>query len=252
MSRKTYFVQGAGRGLGGALVERILAADSGSRVLASARSPDASSALQALGETYGKARLHTFALDIVDENSIATARQNIGRVTDRLDALIVCAGLLHDDTGLWPEKKLADIDADNLARSFAVNASGPMLMIKHFHDLLTHGERAVIASLSARVGSISDNHLGGWYAYRASKAAQNQFTRTASIELKRKSKALICVGLHPGTVDTNLSDPFQKRVPDKQLQTPDQAAAHLLNVIDNLTADDSGQLFDWAGKKIAP
>jgi len=110
----------------------------------------------------------------------------------------------------------------------------------------------VIASLSARVGSISDNGLGGWYAYRASKAAQNQFTRTASIELRRRSKQLICVGLHPGTVNTGLSEPFQRNVPDKQLQSRDTAARHLLDVLSALTPEDSGQIFDWAGKTITP
>ncbi len=133
-----------------------------------------------------------------------------------------------------------------------MNATGPLLMIKHFHDLLTHGDRAVIASLSARVGSISDNGRGGWYAYRASKAAQNQFTRTATIELRRHSKQLICVGLHPGTVDTGLSEPFQHNVPAKQLQSAATAADHLLDVIAKLSPEDSGQVFDWAGEVIAP
>jgi len=161
---------------------------------------------------------------------------------------------LHDEQrGIWPEKKLGDIKADNLAQSFAVNAIGPALMIRYFHDLLPKSERGVIASLSARVGSISDNGLGGWYAYRASKAAQNQITQTASIELRRRSKGHhICVGLHPGTVDTGLSEPFQNHVPPTQLQAPATAAKHLLSVIDNLTPDDTGRVFDWAGKPIEP
>jgi len=248
----TTFIQGGGRGLGLAFVDCLLAADTDNRVIASARNPQTSPDLHRLRETYGRDRLQLVALDIGDENSVRTARQQTADLTDRLDLMISCAGLLHDDHGLWPEKQLADIDADNLARSFAVNATGPLLMIKHFHDLLSHGERAVIASLSARVGSISDNRLGGWYAYRAAKAAQNQFTRTAAIELRRKSRALICVGLHPGTVDTRLSEPFQRRVPDKQLQSAEQAARHLLDVIGQLSPQDSGHLFDWAGSKIEP
>ena len=249
---RTIFIQGAGRGLGLALAERVLAAQPRARVIASARAPADSPGLQRLSDSDEGQRLHTLALDISREDSIRDAREALDAITDRLDMMITCAGLLHNDKGLAPEKQLADVDPDSLATSFAVNASGPLLMIKHFHDLLTHGERAVIASLSARVGSISDNHLGGWYAYRASKAAQNQFTRTAAIELRRKSKALICVGLHPGTVDTGLSEPFQKRVPARQLQKPEQAADHLLKVIDALAPGDSGQLFDWAGKTIQP
>lgn len=251
MSDKHILVQGGGRGLGLALVKRLLADDT-TVVTVTARDPAAHDELQALAEDYGDARLALSSLDITDENSIAEARRAVGERHPRLDLMLTCAGMLHDRThDQWPEKRLADLAPDNLARSFAVNATGPALMIKHFHDLMTHGERAVIASLSARIGSISDNGYGGWYAYRASKAAQNQLTRTAAIELARHSKALICVGLHPGTVDTGLSEPFQKNVPAKQLQTPDQASGHLLGVIAKLSAEDSGQLFDWAGKRIA-
>lgn len=247
-------IQGAGRGLGLALAETVLNAQADTHVIASARDPDQSSGLKALRETHGEDRLTTVALDITDDASIKTAREQVGAQVQKVDTIIICAGLLHDEnTGLWPEKKLGDIDPDNLAASFAVNATGPMLMIKHFHDLLPKGERGVIASLSARVGSISDNGYGGWYAYRASKAAQNQLTKTASIELARRSKnEHICVGLHPGTVDTNLSEPFQSHVPDQQLQAAATAADHLLAVVDNLTPDDTGQVFDWAGSRIEP
>lgn len=251
MKEKLILIQGAGRGLGLALVRQLLQ-DDAARVFATARDQQTSEGLVELHNQYGDDRLQLVTLDLADDDSIASARQQVGQQAERLDLMMTCAGLLHDDQGLWPEKQLSDLEAGNLAKSFAINATGPVLMIKHFHDLLIHGDRAVIASLSARVGSISDNGFGGWYAYRASKAAQNQLTRTASIELKRKSKALICVGLHPGTVNTGLSEPFQKRVPAKQLQTPEQAAKHLLGVVVQLTPDDSGQLFDWAGKRIEP
>ena len=216
------------------------------------REPTDADALESLAHKHGASRLKIVGLDLADEDSIRTARDTIGRSTQQLTLMMICGGLLHDDNGMWPEKKLADVDPEHLARAFAVNASGPLLMIKHFHDLLCHGERAVIASLSARVGSISDNGRGGWYAYRASKAAQNQFTRTAAIELRRRSKQLICVGLHPGTVNTGLSKPFQRNVPEKQLQDASTAASHLLDVIAHLSVEDSGQVFDWAGKPIAP
>ncbi|MES1942370.1 short-chain dehydrogenase/reductase SDR [Salinisphaera sp. T5B8] len=252
MQRKHYLIQGGGRGLGLALVERLLEDDEHAQVIATVRTPATADRLRALAEREGEDRVQIVTLDIGDEDSIAAARQQVGQISDRLDLLMICAGLLHDDHGLWPEKRLADIDPAHLMRAFTVNAAGPLLMIKHFHDLLTHGDRAVIASLSARVGSISDNRRGGWYAYRASKAAQNQFTRTAAIELRRRSKQLICVGLHPGTVDTGLSAPFQRNVPEKQLQTAAAAAQHLLAVIARLTPEDSGQLFDWAGEVITP
>ena len=243
---------GAGRGLGLALATRLLERDA-VRLVATVRDPSAAPRLQALAEAHGDTRLRIVALDVTSETSVADARARIGRTVERLDGMLVLAGLLHDErTGLWPEKRLADIQPEHFAASFAVNATGPALMIKHFSDLMTHGDRAVLASISARVGSISDNGYGGWYGYRASKAAQNQLTRTAAIELARKSKRLICVGLHPGTVDTDLSEPFQKRVPEKQLQTPIQAAKHLLGVVAQLSPEDTGQLFDWAGKKIAP
>lgn len=252
MQRRHLFIQGGARGLGLALVERLLEDDERNCVIASTRTPERAEALHSLREHYGKARLHIIGLDITDADSLLAAREAIDAITDRLELMLSCAGLLHDDQGLWPEKRFADIEPDNLARAFAVNASGPLLMIKHFHDLLTHGDRAVIASLSARVGSITDNRHGGWYAYRASKAAQNQITRTAAIELARHSRQLICVGLHPGTVDTGLSQPFQRNVPARQLQTPATAAAHLLEVIAGLEPEQSGQVFDWAGEAIPP
>jgi NAD(P)-dependent dehydrogenase (short-subunit alcohol dehydrogenase family) len=252
MARRDYFIQGGGRGLGLAVAKRLLIDDQHAQVIASVRDPANARALADLAAELGPKRLTLVALDLADEASIRAARERVGEITARLDLVVTCGGVLHDDRGMRAEKKLADIEPANLARAFAVNASGPLLMIKHFHDLLAHGERAVMASLSARVGSISDNGLGGWYAYRASKAAQNQFTRTAAIELRRRAKHVICVGLHPGTVDTGLSEPFQHNVPARQLHTPDTAAGHLLDVIANLTADDSGHVFDWAGERIEP
>jgi NAD(P)-dependent dehydrogenase (short-subunit alcohol dehydrogenase family) len=149
-----------------------------------------------------------------------------------------------------PEKRLADLSADALARAFAVNAIGPLLVARHFEPLLAHGERAVFASLSARVGSIEDNRLGGWYAYRASKAAQNQFTRTLAVEWARSRRNVICVALHPGTTDTDLSRPFQGNVPAGKLFEVDYAVTQLLQVIDRLQPADSGQFLAWNGDRI--
>ena len=131
-----------------------------------------------------------------------------------------------------------------------MNAIGPLLVAKHFQILLPPQERSIFANLSARVGSIGDNHLGGWYAYRASKAAQNMVTRNLAIELRRRAQGLICVALHPGTVDTGLSRPFQSKVPANRLFSAERAAKQLLKVMDGLRPDDSGGFFSWNGERI--
>ncbi|HEX8387840.1 MAG TPA: SDR family NAD(P)-dependent oxidoreductase, partial [Sphingomonas sp.] len=150
------------------------------------------------------------------------------------------------------EKAMRDLDADWLQRNFLVNAVGPALVAKHFLPLLPRARRAVFAALSARVGSISDNNLGGWYGYRASKAALNQLIRTLAIEERRRNPQAVVVALHPGTVDTDLSRPFQGNVQPGRLFAPDRAAVQLLDVLDGLKPVDSGRLFDWEGKQITP
>jgi NAD(P)-dependent dehydrogenase (short-subunit alcohol dehydrogenase family) len=134
--------------------------------------------------------------------------------------------------------------------AFAVNGAGPLLLAKHLEPLLPRRERAVFASLSARVGSIGDNRLGGWYAYRASKAAQNMFIRTLAIELARRARGAICVALHPGTTDTELSRPFQGGVPESKLFTAERAVEQLLRVIDGLGPGDTGRFIAWNGERI--
>ena len=163
------------------------------------------------------------------------------------DLVIVATGLLHGDA-LTPERDLRQLSADAFTRAFAVNAIGPALVAQAFLPLLPKGHKTVFAALSARVGSISDNRLGGWHAYRASKAALNQVIRTIAIEQARKNPDGIVLALHPGTVDTGLSKPFQRNV--KTLFTPAESAAHLLAVIDAATSADSGKLLDWQGLAI--
>ena len=135
---------------------------------------------------------------------------------------------------------------------FEVNAFGPLLVAKHFHGFLRHDQRSVFASLSARVGSISDNRLGGWYAYRASKAAQNMFTKNIAIELGRLAPQSIVVGLHPGTVATQLSQPFRRNVPEGKLLSTEASVKALLDVIDGLRTEDSGRVFDFRGVEVPP
>ncbi len=184
-------------------------------------------------------------LDLCDEATIAAAAASCGA---GLRLVIDATGFLHD-ARFQPEKSLRQLDPAHLAYSFAINAIGPAILMKHFLPLLAREERAVFATLSARVGSIADNRLGGWYAYRASKAALNQLMRTAAIELARTRPQAICVALHPGTVDTGLSRPFAKSGLD--VQTPAQAAARLLGVLERLTPAQTGMLFDHTGRPIA-
>ncbi|MEM7675592.1 MAG: SDR family NAD(P)-dependent oxidoreductase, partial [Myxococcota bacterium] len=134
------------------------------------------------------------------------------------------------------------------AKVFAVNAYGPILVVKHLYKHLAHGDRAVLAHLSARVGSIGDNKLGGWYGYRASKAALNQFVRGMAVELKRKNKNIVCVAIHPGTVDTRLTKPFQRSA--KVLFTPKDSVSRMIGVLEGLTPSQTGEFFAYDGTPI--
>lgn len=219
-------VIGASGGIGAALADAL--AEEGADVLRFARSFD--------GERH---------LDLGDEASIAAAAARVGSP----DLVLVATGLLHDGEQ-GPEKALGDLDPAWLARQFAVNAIGPALVAKHFLPVMPRAGRTVFAVLSARVGSISDNKLGGWYGYRASKAALNQLVRTLSIEERRRNSSSIVVALHPGTVETALSRPFGGTSRDRF--KPDRAAVQLLDLLDGLRPPDSGKLFAWDGVEIAP
>ncbi|RUT28819.1 SDR family NAD(P)-dependent oxidoreductase [Arsenicitalea aurantiaca] len=187
------------------------------------------------------------ALDLLDERSIASAAAEIALLDAKPRLVLDATGFLHGD-GFEPEKSLGQIDGAHMARSFAVNAIGPALLMKHFLPLLPREGKAVFATLSARVGSISDNRLGGWYSYRAAKAALNQLVRTASVELRRRAPEAICVALHPGTVETRLSASFARRHLD--VLTPADAATRLLKVIDAVGPEQSGAFLDNQGEPI--
>jgi NAD(P)-dependent dehydrogenase (short-subunit alcohol dehydrogenase family) len=197
---------------------------------------------QAFDEVVGLSRPN---IDLVDQPSIERAAATLKN--NSIHLLINAAGLLHDVVQ-QPEKSLRSLDPIALARSFAVNATGPALLMKHFFPLLARHERSIFASLSARVGSIGDNQLGGWYAYRASKAALNQLVRTAAIELARTHPHAICLALHPGTVATNLSQPFVRE--GRLTLDAAHAARHLLAVIEGLRPEDTGGFFDWRGAPV--
>lgn len=187
-------------------------------------------------------------IDITDEGALASLAE-AEKAVGPLHLVINATGLLHDDE-VQPEKAMKQISAAAMARVLAVNAIGPALIGKYFLPLLARQEKAVMAHLSARVGSISDNRLGGWTSYRAAKAAQNMIVKNAAIETARRDRQKIIVGLHPGTVDSALSAPFQGNVAEGKLFTPPQAAGYLLNVIDGLTPADSGRVFAWDGAEV--
>ena len=159
---------------------------------------------------------------------------------------------LHDGEALRPEKTWRALEGVALERVYQVNAIGPALVAKHFLPLLARDRKSVFAALSARVGSISNNQLGGWHAYRASMAALNMLLRTFAIEPAWRNPRAACVGLHPGTVDSRLSAPFQANVPEGKLFTPGFAASRLLDVLDRVTPEDSGKVFAWDGEIIPP
>lgn len=186
-------------------------------------------------------------LDLTDETSIEMAARTLGDLGD-LRLVIDATGVLSDER-TSPEKALRSLDPEQMARSFAINAIGPALLMKHFLPLLPRDGRTIFATLSAKVGSIADNRLGGWYSYRASKAALNQIVRTAAIELARTHPDAICVAVHPGTVDTKLSRPFAKRGLD--VLSTEQAARDLLAGLETLSPADSGGFIDRHGRAIS-
>lgn len=198
-------------------------------------------------EIIGLSRSSAPPLDLMNESSIVTCARWLERQgTVRL--IVVASGLLHRP-GMDPEKSLRQVDAAAMAESYAVNAIGPALVMKHFLPLLPREGKSALAVLSARVGSIEDNHLGGWYSYRASKAALNQLVHTAALELRRRHRQSLCIALHPGTVETVLSAPFAKT--GLEVQSPALAAARMLGVIDRLGAESSGGFFDHHGKRVS-
>ena len=194
----------------------------------------------------GFSRSSPLAIDLNDEASLERAAK-AAAAEGEIRLVVDATGFLHRD-GEGPEKTWRELDAQKLATAFAINAIGPALLMKHFLPRLPRTGKTVFATLSARVGSIGDNRLGGWYGYRASKAALNQIVRTASVELARRAPEAVCVALHPGTVDTQLSVPFTKQGLD--LHSPAAAAANLLTVLDRLKKEDTGGFFDWRGASV--
>ncbi|AUW59877.1 short-chain dehydrogenase [Sphingobium sp. SCG-1] len=197
---------------------------------------------------FARSRPGSQHLDLLDEASIAAAAAHVAR-GPAPTCIIIATGLLHSGER-GPEKALRDLEPEWLARLYAVNAIGPALVAKHFLPIMPKTGRTVFAALSARVGSINDNRLGGWHGYRASKAALNMLVRNLAIEERRRNDRTIVVTLHPGTVDTTLSRPFQGNVQAGRLFDPERAALQLLDVVEGLKVPDSGKFFDFQGEEI--
>jgi len=239
---KNVVVIGASGGIGAALISQLLKDDDIENIFAFSRC------------SLGKPQLshekviHGF-IDLTETASIERLGASLKGL--EMDLAIVCSGLLQK-ADVKPEKSLRQINQDSLSQYFQVNSIGPMLIAQQLVPLMSRNRDSQLAFLSARVGSVSDNRLGGWYGYRASKSALNMLIKTLAIECQRTLPKLTIVGLHPGTVDTNLSKPFQDRVPADKLFTPMQSAKYLLDVLDRLDAADSGKVFAWDKKEITP
>ena len=185
-------------------------------------------------------------VDITNEQDLQNLKDKILNENLNVKVLFNAVGYLHD-VNYFPEKKVENINLNYMKKSFLINSIGSALLIKYIAPLMSDNTNSILACLSARVGSITDNHLGGWYSYRASKAALNQIIKTASIEYKRKKSKLILISLHPGTVATNLSKPF---INNKKILSPDNAAKNIINVLDQISPEESGSLIDYNKQKI--
>ncbi|MFC6670240.1 SDR family NAD(P)-dependent oxidoreductase [Marinobacterium aestuariivivens] len=243
----TALVAGATRGIGRGFVEALLQRDWS--VYASYRHAGSAQALDELSRRH-PGQLRQVPLDLTDEDSIrATVAQIESELLEPLELGLCCAGLLHEGDQR-PEKSLAKLSPDWFQRSMAVNGLGPLLLLKHLHPLLVHHTSSQYAVISARVGSITENQLGGWYSYRASKAALNMLMKTAAIEMGRRFPHLQLLCLHPGTTDTELSEPFSARVPREKLFSVECTVHQLLQVLEDNRGGESGRFLSWDGSEL--
>lgn len=232
-------VAGANGGIGRALVETLVDDARVNQVAALSRAP----------VPIDSPRLRSIVTDITDEASIAAAARQCAE-NGPVDLVVVASGILHRPDDVQPEKRMRDLDSAVIAEVLRINTIAPTMLAKHFLPLMRRDAKSAFAAISARVGSIGDNRLGGWASYRASKAALNMFIKTLSIEHARTHQDGLVVALHPGTTDTALSKPFQRNVPPEKLFSTDFTAERLLQVLDNLGSGDTGGFFAWDGQAI--
>ena len=243
MSIQTKIIVGASSGIAKALALQLVEEPTTQLVIVSRdisfyQTEKFASSLLISIEDYSESNITAVASEVVALNLQAS-----------IGAIFICHGLLHTDKS-FPEKKLADFSVDSFNEIVAANTVTPMLWLKHFTGVIANKQACRIVVFSARVGSISDNRLGGWYCYRASKAALNMMLKTATIELARSKKGVKLISFHPGTTDTPLSKPFQKNVPKGKLFTTDFVATQLLSIVDNAELDNDLSYLDWQGRSI--
>jgi NAD(P)-dependent dehydrogenase (short-subunit alcohol dehydrogenase family) len=264
IDRANVLVVGGSQGIGLGFVRALLSQENIQQIFATYRQSETASELLELSQQYGD-RLKCLQVDVTVESQIAQAIERIKEAVAELHLAIYCVGVLHggakprlqaegtapDEGKLSPEKSLKQIEPENLIYSFQVNSIGAVLLAKHLMPLFKNTtQRSIFACISAKVGSIGDNRLGGWYGYRASKAALNMLLKNTAIEYSRRCPKTIVVALHPGTTDTRLSKPFQKNVPEEKLFPVEHTVKLLSGVIANLELQDSGEFFAWDGSKL--
>ncbi len=239
---------GANSSIGFGFIHQILRQSDINKIYATYRQKNNAIKLIDLQNQYPH-KLICLSVDITDEQQIDKVVEQIKLATKELHLAINCVGILHNST-IYPEKSLKHINSDNLLYYFQVNAIASVLWAKHLLPLFKHSHQSIFACISAKVGSIEDNHLGGWYGYRASKAGLNMLLKNIAIEYARVSRKTIVVALHPGTTDTNLSRPFQQNVPPEKLFSVERCVNQLLKVINNLTINNNGDFLSWDGQKL--
>lgn len=245
ISSQSALVFGASRGIGLAITRRLLEESGVRRVYASYRDTQSAAGLLEISDE----RLHTVRADITSFADLEGLAETIVARGDQLDFVVNAAGILHENE-LQPEKALGHCQRDRLLRIFEVNSIGPLMLAKAVVPLIPKNRPAHFAALSAMVGSIGDNRLGGWYGYRASKAALNQFMRTLAVECRRSHPQLCITAIHPGTTDTALSKPFQANVRPGKLYTAERSAARILRVVSAGNPEQSGRFVNWDGEAI--
>tara|TARA_B100000575_G_scaffold290641_1_gene294720 strand:- start:706 stop:1443 length:738 start_codon:yes stop_codon:yes gene_type:complete len=233
-SSATVAIIGASGGIGSTISKQIRTLDRKNTVIEIVRS---------------KSKKSQFEMDMLNEDSVANCANEIRNKFGSIDVVLNTTGLLHTKKHS-PERTYKEIDLDYLQEVFQVNTFIPFLISKYFAPLLTKDSASIIAFMSARLGSISDNKLGGWYSYRSSKTALNMLIKSLSIELSYSNKNAICIGLHPGTVDTQLSRPFTQKFKNKRVFTKEEAVEFLISALNSIDHKDTGNIIDWHGKTI--
>lgn len=242
---KSIAVVGASGGIGAAVVEALARRNDVQAIHATYFQSPAAGSIANISGFAGKVSINWSELDATDDEAVAAWMLSIGEI----DWLINCAGMLHTATH-GPEKSIASFDSEHFAKSVQINTLPTLLLAKHAKAALKESSQAVFVTISARVGSISDNRLGGWYSYRASKAALNMVLKCLSIEWERTAKNIRVAALHPGTTDSRLSKPFQKNVPENKLFSCEKTAGLLVSQIQSLQNKPSGIFIAYDGEEI--